>query len=409
MAQMAAKPMDTEDMEDIEGSPPGNESDSNPPGAEQTESLPNKQSSPPETLDLQATLLGINSNMSKMAEIFSKMWEPPHFGSTSKDKNRIRKRPRSPSPYSSSSESDSEGEKTDHEPPTKKAPSTHKEDDRISIHAGDDEMRALLSKNRPEPDIAEVQSERANDTQNEASFLQTLAHSLDDSEDTSEAIDGELAEIANKRWGKKLGPDKLKEKLGKYKRPANCTTLTPIRINNEIWTRLNTRKKTADLKVGNIQQCILKVAYANLQMASKLLQLKKPCLNPMIESAVESVAILGHASHELAARRLEQIRPALKQEFAALCSREIPQCGEIFGEDLPKQLRDARETSKINEAFYNNTAYTSSCAYNKAKYKNGTYQNNKIANKGDKKQVFHRGKQNSFRKKRYSQQQGQRY
>ena len=57
-------------------------------------------------------------------------------------------------------------------------------------------------KNRPEPDIAEVQSERANDTQNEASFLQTLAHSLDDSEDTSEAIDGELAEIANKRWGK---------------------------------------------------------------------------------------------------------------------------------------------------------------------------------------------------------------
>ena len=124
---------------------------------------------------------------------------------------------------------------------------------------------------------------------------------------------------------------------------------------------------------------------------------------------MESVAILGHASHELAARRLEQIRPALKQEFAALCSREIPQCGEIFGEDLPKQLRDARETSKINEAFYNNTAYTSSCAYNKAKYKNGTYQNNKIANKGDKKQVFHRGKQNSFRKKRYSQQQGQRY
>ena len=184
-------------------------------------------------------------------------------------------------------------------------------------------------------------------------------------------------------------------------------TLTRIGINNEIWSRLKTRKKTADLKVGNIQQCILKVAYASLQMASKLLQLKKPCLNSMIESAVESVAILGHASHELAAIRLEQIRPALKQEFAARCSEEIPQCGEIFGEDLPKQLRDARETSKINEAFYSNAAYASPYAYNKAKYK--TYQNNKNTNKGDKKQVFHRGKQNSFRKKIYSQQQGQRY
>ena len=195
MARMAARPMDTEDMEDIEGSPLGNESDSNPPGAEQTESLPNTQSSPPETLDLQATLLSINSNKSKMAEIFSKMWEPPHFGSTSK--NKIRKRPRSPSPHSSSSESASDGEKTDHEPPKKKISSTHKEDDRLSIQANDDEMRALLCKNRAGPDTAEVQSRHANDTQNEASFLQTLAHSQDDSEDTSEAIDGELAQITN--------------------------------------------------------------------------------------------------------------------------------------------------------------------------------------------------------------------
>ena len=168
MARMAAKPMDTEDMEDIEGSPLDNESDSNPLGAEQTESLPNTQSSPPQTLDLQATLLSINSNMNQKAEMFSKMWEPPHFGSTSK--NKIRKRPRSPSPHNSSSESDADGEKTDHEPPKKKVSSTHKEDDRLSIHASDDEMRALLSKNRPEPDTAEVQSGHANDTQNEASF-----------------------------------------------------------------------------------------------------------------------------------------------------------------------------------------------------------------------------------------------
>ena len=85
--------------------------------------------------------------MSKMAEIFSKMWELPHFRPTSK--NEIRKRPHSPSPHSSSSESDSDGEKTDHEPPKKKASSTHKEDDRLSIHASDDEMRSLLSKKRP--------------------------------------------------------------------------------------------------------------------------------------------------------------------------------------------------------------------------------------------------------------------
>ena len=73
VARMATKPMDTEDLEDMEDNPPDNESDSNPRGAEQIESLLNTQSSPLETLDLQATLLSINSNMSKMAEIFPKM------------------------------------------------------------------------------------------------------------------------------------------------------------------------------------------------------------------------------------------------------------------------------------------------------------------------------------------------
>ena len=88
--------------------------------------------------------LSISSNMSKMTEIFSEMWDPPHFRSTSE--NKIRKCPHSLSTHSSSSESDSDGEKTDHEPPKKKASSTRKEDDHLSIHASDDEMQSLLSK-----------------------------------------------------------------------------------------------------------------------------------------------------------------------------------------------------------------------------------------------------------------------
>ena len=86
-------------------------------------------------------------------------------------------------------------------------------------------------------------------------------------------------------------------------------------------------------------------------------------------------------SHELAAIRLEQIRPTLKQEFAALCSGEYPSTVRYLGRTY-QNSSEMLERSKINEAFYNNAAYTNPYAYNKAKYK--TYQNNKNTDKRDK-------------------------
>ena len=79
----------------------------------------------------------------------------------------------------------------------------------------------------------------------------------------------------------------------------------------------------------HLESCLCKLANGK-----KIASVQETMPQPMTESAVESVAILGLASHELAAMHLEQIRSALKQEFAALCSWETPQCGEIFGEEL---------------------------------------------------------------------------
>ncbi len=44
----------------------------------------------------------------------------------------------------------------------------------------------------------------------------------DDDEATGPNIEQKLADIATKRWGKKLNPEKLKIMTEKYKRPANC-------------------------------------------------------------------------------------------------------------------------------------------------------------------------------------------
>ena len=74
-----------------------------------------------------------------------------------------------------------------------------------------------------------------------------------------------------------------------------------------------------------MQQAIQKVAFITLQTADSLLTVMsgkdpdKVDLNKLVSNAVDSIALLGHVTKDLNNFRHEQIRPALKLEFAALC------------------------------------------------------------------------------------------
>ena len=69
----------------------------------------------------------------------------------------------------------------------------------------------------------------------------------------------------------------------------------------------------------------------------------------MLSNSIEVVAILGHAASESSYFRREQMKPALKPEFHALCSADLNVTSSkfLFGEDLAKQVRDAKETNLI--------------------------------------------------------------
>ena len=71
----------------------------------------------------------------------------------------------------------------------------------------------------------------------------------------------------------------------------------------------------------------------------------------LITQSVDVIALLGHVNTQLAQFRREQIKPALKQEYSAICSAEVPLTSQyLFGDELAKQLRDARESSKISQS-----------------------------------------------------------
>ena len=129
-------------------------------------------------------------------------------------------------------------------------------------------------------------------------------------------------------------------------------------MNPEIWAPLNGAQRKADLHMANLQQALRKATFATVMTTDKLLGMKNDPkntslqFNELITNNVDVVALLGHAAHELSHLRREKLKPALKPAYHALCSSETLTASTkyLFGDDLAKQIWDAKETNRIGNA-----------------------------------------------------------
>ena len=121
------------------------------------------------------------------------------------------------------------------------------EEDCLSVHAdetSESELDNLLN---------EQPSKVTDQSNDEDEFLQDLASAFEADEATGTEIKPQLADIANKSWsGKKISTEKLKPILDKYKNLANCTNISAIKVNPEIWAQTKPYQKTGDLALANM-------------------------------------------------------------------------------------------------------------------------------------------------------------
>ncbi len=176
-------------------------------------------------------------------------------------------------------------------------------------------------------------------------------------ESTSPNVEPKLADITMRRWRKKVNPDKPKSISDKYHHPANCTSITGIKCNREIWSQLSSTKKRTDLHLSNIQQTVLKATAAILQTTNALVTSKSvDDHSQLLAQSVDTIALLAHAHTQLSQLRSDQIKPILKQEYSTICSAEIQAHSKwLFGSDFAKTLKDAKEASSISSSLRNNS------------------------------------------------------
>ena len=268
-------------------------------------------------------------------------------------------------------------------------------DDNISLHASDDLDDADDIKMLTKCSKATGQKERETPDK-EKQLLQDCANSLDEDDATGDKIQQELADIALKRWGKKLPSDKIKSFSDKYKQPQNCSDIKGIKVNPEIWSQLNAKKKKVDLKISNLQQVIRKITFATLQTTNVLVQNPTGLENNKIMAKqVDTTAMLGHVNTQLAQLRRYEIKPSLKAEYSAICSAEVPITSQyLFGDDLAKQLGDAKEASKISHSF------ASSSKNGPFKGKQQTSNQHDHYSKGPKRDFLWKGQNRHYKKKK---------
>ena len=109
---------------------------------------------------------------------------------------------------------------------------------------------------------------------NKDALLKELEAALQDANKKGPKIQQQLANIALKRWGKKLNAKNVSSFLAKHVQPEICEELNMPRVNPEILATLNAFKRKADLRFANMKQLLQKATFALSSTCDKLLALK---------------------------------------------------------------------------------------------------------------------------------------
>ena len=161
-----------------------------------------------------------------------------------------------------------------------------------------------------------------------------------------------IAERINDSCSKKPLDTKLKELQDKYKTPENCKVLCVPKVNLELWHDLPCATKTRDLGLQELQKNIIKSAQPMLLLFDTVVKAKaeKKAIQPMeiLPLLADAVTLIGHASYLASLKRREFLKPDISSAYQSVCSKSNPVTTFLFGDELPKHIKDIGEVNKIS-------------------------------------------------------------
>ena len=122
-------------------------------------------------------------------------------------------------------------------------------------------------------------------------------------------------------------------------------------MNANIWNNLRETARSNDLKLQKVQKYLVKGMTAII--IDKLIKDEAKSSNDdNISSLMDAVILLVNANTEVNLRRREQLKPELHPSYRHLCNPSNPITSQLFGDDLPKAVKDIAEPNKISSKLH---------------------------------------------------------
>ena len=140
--------------------------------------------------------------------------------------------------------------------------------------------------------------------------------------------------------------------------PENLESLDVTKVNKEVWVKIAHDTKSFDLSFQKLQDLISKSICITSNLANKLYGARSSSreeLNEINHKAFKNCAdtamLIGKLNYDLLACCRELIIPELYSSYRQLTFVQGDHPKLLFGDDLPKVIKDILETNKVGQAL----------------------------------------------------------
>lgn len=200
-------------------------------------------------------------------------------------------------------------------------------------------------------DVRDVPVETAQTADKVADPFDNITEFYSIQEVTGPPVSEKLASLINSLAQNKLTSAKLTEKMQKYQRPANCEFMSTLKVNEEIWHKMNDTARGRDLGLQKVSNALQKSLVPLTRATNTVISLAKKEITSddvdfveIMGLLVDSVALASTACGELNTRRRELIRPCLSEAYyRQLCSTSqqhiVNAKAYLFGDQLAETVK----------------------------------------------------------------------
>ena len=142
-----------------------------------------------------------------------------------------------------------------------------------------------------------------------------------------------------------------------YHRPSNCHNLTVPVLNPGMWSRVKPDVRSDDVKYQRMIRILLQAFVPVL----RILDVSRSNVNDewstrrgdITRYAGDAMGLLAHLNWELNQHRKDNIKTCLDGPYKQICSETRPFTNNLFGDNLPAELKDIGTTSRtMNESIF---------------------------------------------------------